>query len=461
MPIRIKITLLFTATVLLILFLVCASVYYFSYTSRTETIRTRLTNRAITTGRLLSQSEVFDKELVRKIDSFTTIALKNKVVQAYNHENRLIYMYSDVWGDNVEVDNNILNDARVTGSFYFTAGDKDAVAYHYTDRNARFVLITAGEDIDGLNTLRRLLQILMFSFIAGVITTAIAGYLFSARLLAPVRKIADDVSEISARNLTKRIRTTNAKDEWHYLTTTMNELLDRLQDSFESQKRFVANASHELSTPLTSISSQLEIGLQRIREPEEYQKILQSVHQDVRFMIRLTQTLLEFAKASGSPDGIELGKVRMDEVILLMPAELQKTKRDYKVVIDFASLPEEEEGLVVYGNAALLFLAIRNVVINACKYSANRQANVRLFKEDNMIMISVCDTGKGIPEKDITAIFLPFYRATRESEEKGFGLGLSLTDRIIRLHNGSIRVASTEGMGSCFYISLPVSAEVS
>jgi two-component system, OmpR family, sensor histidine kinase ArlS len=99
MPVRFRITLLFSLLVFVILSIVCTSIYYFSYKARINTIKTRLTNRAITTARLLSQRELFDQSLVRKIDSFTTISLKNKTVQAYDYQNKKIYNYSDLPGD--------------------------------------------------------------------------------------------------------------------------------------------------------------------------------------------------------------------------------------------------------------------------------------------------------------------------------------------------------------------------
>jgi two-component system, OmpR family, sensor histidine kinase ArlS len=97
-----------------------------------------------------------------------------------------------------------------------------------------------------------------------------------------------------------------------------------LQESFELQRRFISNASHELSTPLTSISSQLEVAFQRDREASEYRQTMQSIYQDVSNMSKLTKTLLEFAKASGDPGGIEIHLVRLDEIILRIPAELSK-----------------------------------------------------------------------------------------------------------------------------------------
>lgn len=459
MPVRLRITLLFSLFAFVILTIVCGSIYYFSYQSRLNTIKTRLTNRAITTARLLSQREKFDNELVRRIDSLTTIALKAKTVQAYDYRNQKIYTYTDLANDTLSIPDETLDNARVSGTIFFLSGDKEAVAYHYADSSSRMVVVTAAEDEEGQKNLSTLRTILLASFFVGLLFVLISGYFFSRRLLMPIQKISSDVAEISAQNLTRRIKTGQPKDEWFSLTATLNELLNRLQESFELQRRFVSNASHELSTPLTAISSQLQVALQRERDADDYKKVMQSVYQDVQHMTKLTQTLLEFAKASGSKGGLEIAPVRMDEVVMRLPAEAAKAAENYGVQLQFDDLPETEDGLLVYGNEALLLMAVKNIVINACKYSGDGKALVRLSSEPNEIVVAVSDRGPGIPADKLTSIFQPFYRLEENTMAEGFGLGLSLTERIIKLHKGSIAVSSTND-GTTFTVRLPIGAAV-
>ena len=456
MPVRLRITLLFALLVFVILSIVCIGIYYISYTSRINAIKTRLTNRAITTGRLLSQREIFDKQLVQRIDSFTTISLKNKIVQAYDNQNNKVYSYSDVRGDTLMIDIDILDEARKNQSRYFVSGEKEGVAYYYVDDNSKLVVVSAAEDVEGKNNLHTLRNILLMSFFVGNIFVLVGGYIFSRSLLLPIRRIAQDVAEISARNLTRRIQTSASKDEWHYLSQTLNDLLNRLQESFELQRRFISNASHELSTPLTSISSQIEVSLQRERNAEEYRKVMQSIHQDVQHMGKLTQTLLEFAKASGSTGGLNIDLIRIDEVILGIPALVSKINPRYNVVLEFEELPDQEEKLLVFGNEALLQTAIKNIAVNACKYSGNNRAIVNLAVEEKQIRISIHDRGMGIPEEEFGKIFQPFYRIEENRVTGGFGLGLSLADRIIKLHRGTISLSSEIGEGTVFTITLPI-----
>lgn len=454
MPVRLRITFLFALLVFFILSIVCGGIYYFSYQSRIDNIRTRLTNRGITTASLLSQREIFDKELIQRIDSSTTISLKNKTVQAYDYQNRVIYRYSDVPGDNMNISEDVLNNARVKGDYFFEVGKKEAVAYYYVDNSSKIVIVTAAEDEFGKQSLHTLLNILLLSFLVGNMFVLVTGYFFSGGLLLPVKKITEDVAEISAQNLARRIATGSTKDEWHKLAFTLNELLNRLQESFELQRRFISNASHELSTPLTSISSQLEVTLQRERAAEEYRKVMLSVYQDVQHMSKLTQSLLEFAKASGNPGGLEISLIRIDEILLGLPSEVVKIDESYSVQIHFDDVPEEEERLLVFGNETLLRSAIKNIVVNACKYSLDHKASVRLQLSGFFIMIIIQDLGEGIPQQELANIFQPFYRVGNQATA-GFGLGLSLADRIIKIHKGSIDVHSEIKKGTTFTISIP------
>jgi two-component system, OmpR family, sensor histidine kinase ArlS len=461
MSVRIRITLLFTAMVLIILALVCGSVYYFSYTNRVNSIKTRLTNWAITTGRLLSQSAVFDRQILLKIDASTRLAMKDKSVMAYDSRNSQIYTYHDSSTEIMQLPPLVLNRTRDEGDLYFSDGNRDVISHFYNARDFRVVMVAAAFDEDGKQKLRHLSYILLFSFMGGILIAFAVGYLFSKRLLVPLRKIADEINEISVQNLAGRIKSGQTKDEWNYLAGTLNQLLNRLQEGFEVHRRFISNASHELSTPLTSITSQLEISLNRNREADEYRGIMESIYQDVRQLSRLTQTLLEFARASGDPGGLEIDLVRIDEVLLSLPGLIIKLNRNYLVKLVFDQLPEDEEKLLVFGNEELLVTALKNVVINACKYSENHMAIVRLISRGNMITIDIEDNGRGIPQEELKNIFQPFYRVTGNRNIKGFGLGLPLAQQIIKLHKGQVQVSSEMSKGTIFTITLPTAGNLS
>ncbi|HEX6848171.1 MAG TPA: HAMP domain-containing sensor histidine kinase [Chitinophagaceae bacterium] len=455
MPVRYRITLLFVLFVFIIMGVVCASVYYISAKERINTMKTRLINRAITIGRLLERRETFDPSLIRQFDSLTAVSLKEKIIQVYDSNENEIYRYSEVRNDHIEVDKDILNTlGHNNESVYFRKGNKEAIAYKFGDVDEIFI-ISAANDEDGKQNLVRLRTILLLGFVFGTISALIIGFIFSQRLLSPIKEITHDVSVISVQDLTQRVSTGKVQDEWYSLANTFNQLLNKLQEGFEVQRRFIANASHELSTPLTSISSQLEVLLEYDRTPEEYRKVIQSVYNDVRHMNKLTQTLLEFASASGNKGGLDINLVRIDEILMELPLELSKINNAYSVLLNFDHMPVNEESLLVYGNEALLRTAIKNIVLNACKYSQNQEATISLKAVEGNIIVAIEDQGIGIPQDEINNIFQPFYRANKNMERRGFGLGLSMANRIIKLHKGSITVQSAVNQGSTFSITIP------
>ncbi len=460
MHIRIKITLLFTLIMFVLLSLLCGFIYYISYINRLDNIKTHLINRTLTTANLLNQPEIFDSITMSKIDGSTRkiTEITNESIQAYNYFDKRIYAYSDKPGDSIQISTDILNEAKSKINYFFTVGKKEAIARYYSAD--RLVIIAAAFDADGRSDLRRIKVILYFSFTIIILIAFVSGWFFSKKLLQPVRKIADDINDISAQNLEHRIKLGNAKDEWHYLTETLNKLLDRLQQSFGLQRRFISSASHELSNPLTSISSQLEVSLQRNRDAAEYRDVMKSVYQDVRQLSKLTQTLLQFATEGGVAGGIEINSVRIDEILMQLPLEMIKMNTEYSVKLEFEQLPENQERLLVFGNAELLFTAIKNVVANSCKYSPDHLAKIKLLAETKEIIISVEDDGKGISENDLKNIFQPFYRTEDSKTISGFGVGLPLVYRIIKLHKGQIKVNSTVGRGTTVLIQLPIAENV-
>jgi two-component system sensor histidine kinase ArlS len=456
MPVKIKITLFFTLIVFTILTVVCLSIYYFAYENREGNFRIRLTNRAMTTARLLGQRDVFNRSLIQKIDANTSVAMFHKSIQAYDNMGNPEYVFSDKADDTITVSTELLVKAKKEKSIYFREGEKDVVVYHYEKGNFSVTVVAGAYDPEGKKNLDQLRFVLWLCFFGGILLTVGAGYFFSKSLLQPIRKIADDVNEITAQNLAKRIKASALNDEWSYLTGTLNVLLNRLEESFQTQGRFIANASHELSTPLTSIFSQLEVSLQKERDAKDYRLIIQSVLEDVHRLNRLTHTLLQFASASGTSTGLEINLVRIDEVLLRMPREMKNANAGYHVKLDFNELPLNEDNLLVFGNEQLIFSAIKNIVLNACKYSDNHVAFIKLVINGEKTNILVTDTGKGISPEALPYIFQPFYREKDVSPISGFGLGLSLSLQIMKLHKGEITVDSTPGKGSTFIIVFPL-----
>jgi signal transduction histidine kinase len=447
--------LLFTLLVTAIISVLTWSVSYFAHLERKQVFDKRLRARANYNTQLYALMGDSAIALLKRMDTTSTVGqLPSRSIAIFSDQGKLLYKYDMRGSLPLLVQPEILQEARDKGEKYFTIDDRDALAVRRTTPTKDFIVVVAGHDDDGLERVEKLNRILFFSLAVGVFLTALISYLFANQLLRPLTQIIREVKEISSYNLSNRLQAGNGQDEMSQLANTFNELLSRLQESFAIQRRFISNASHELSTPLTSVSSQVEVVLQNERSADEYKQVLYSIREDVQQMRQLTKSLLEIAK-TGSQGGIELNEIRVDEVLLKVTGDVKRLNNDYKVDLNFGEFPEEEKDFVVFGNNELLYIAVKNIVENGCKYSPDKRSVVDLYFADHKIFARVVNRGAVIPAEEMEQIFQPFFRGSSTVNSRGFGLGLPLAQRIIALHKGTIRVQSDNALGTSFTIELP------
>jgi len=455
MQLRFRITLVFTLIVTFILLVMCASIYIFSESTRYQEFRTRLERRALSTVELL-KSKAIGPELIKDISRTSPSAFSDKSIVVLDYRYGETFSYNDNDNDSLIVTNDIIQKARTSSPFFFKSGKREVVAVEYKKDIYDYIVIVAAYDQEKKDMLSRLIYILAGCFLFSICVVFITGYIFSLGLVKSISRLTYRINHISSADLSLRLETGNGKDEFQQLAFTINSLLGRLQVSFDTQRRFIDNASHELSTPLASISSQLDIALQRERTAEEYQNVISSVNDDVKDLNMLLRSLLEIAKVSGTDRNIELVQVRVDELLLRLPAEMKKISSSYIVQLDFGELPEDEHEITVFGNEHLLFSALKNIVHNACKYAIDNTAFVSMKIEGKNIQVIIKDNGPGIASEEISHIFQPFYRSgeANKSSIPGSGLGLSLANHIVHLYNGTITVHSVPRIGSTFTVML-------
>lgn len=453
MSIKYKIVMLFVALVTLIVAIGSLSVYFFSVKERQDTFRIRLMNRALSTARVYAGISDSNFSVLRRMDIAAVASLYDKSISIVGNSIQ-DYMYSENPGDSMVLTKDIIEHAQIEHEYFFTYRNKKAVAIHFTDNNNNFIVAVAATDIDGQGYLRQLKGILLFALVLAAALSFLAGILFAKSLIRPIKNITREVNLISTNDLSQRIKLNNSRDELTNLAETFNHLLDRLQDSFATQRRFISNASHELSTPLTSISSQVEVAMQKKRTPEEYLDVMQSVYEDIRELQQLTHSLLDIAK-TGTHGSIDLTEVRLDEVLLKVVSEVQRQNVGFKVTLNFEVFPEEEKLLCIFGNANLLYIAFKNIIENGCKYADNHVSDVSVIFDKAYVLVKVANKGDVIAEADIQNIFQPFFRTDSAQNKPGFGLGLTLTKRILSLHKGAIVVDSDLEKGTIFTVELP------
>jgi signal transduction histidine kinase len=231
-------------------------------------------------------------------------------------------------------------------------------------------------------------------------------------------------------------------------------MLGRLETSFGVQKNFIANASHEMRTPLTSINGHLEVLLMKERPAEEYQTALNSVLDDIKSLIYLLNRLLLIARTSAEKIDNYKKQIRIDEVLWQARDELLKFKSDYHISISIADSFTDSDQMIVVGDEYLLKVAVSNIIDNACKYSPDKTCHVILRYEGNHIEAVFSDKGIGINESELQKVFEPFFRGTNTALIQGSGIGLPLVNQIIKNHNGIITISSKTDIGTEVRISL-------
>lgn len=451
--IRTRLALQFTFIVTFILILFSFIIYYFSASYRKGEFYSRLEKKALTTAKLLIEVKEVDYNLMKIIDRNTLNALHKEVVMIYNSKNRQIYNSLD--NDSVQISISFLDKIRRLKNIRYHEGENEAIGLIFTLNSDQYAVIASAYDNYGRTKLHNLIWIIIVGFFISTGLTIYLGRIYANRALKPMSDVVNQVDKITIASLNMRINEGNGTDEIAQLAITFNKMLERLESAFEMQRSFVSNASHELRTPLTSITGQIEVSLMKLRTHEEYEDILVSVLEDIKKLNALSNGLLDLAKASSDISAIAIHPIRLDEILWQTRAELMERKKDYHISINFSEPIEDEKELTVLGNDHLLKTAIVNLMDNACKFSPDKSVEILLAVKDQYIVTEFIDKGIGINQADLESVIHPFFRAKNAKNIPGNGLGLSLSDKIIRIHQGILLIDSQLNKGTTVTISIP------
>lgn len=304
---------------------------------------------------------------------------------------------------------------------------------------------------DGYDMLQILDVKLFIIWLTSLCILFVIGYIMARSALRPVSHIIRQVESITASNLSKRVVVKNANDEIGELASTFNKTLNRLEESFDSQKMFISHISHELRTPMAALIAELELSLHKQRSSQEYIQVIASSLDDARKIERLSAGLFDLAKASYNIDQVAISHVRLDETLIDALNVITRANPNYKVDLKFENGNNDDDKMVtIQGNEYLLRTAFANLIENNCKFSENKTSLVKISFSSNHTIVSFTDNGIGIPTDDMQHLFTPFYRGRNKTYCTGNGIGLALVERIIVLHNGTITVDSQIDKGSRF-----------
>ncbi|WP_149242478.1 sensor histidine kinase [Dyadobacter sp. 32] len=452
MKIKNRIAIQFTMMVAVILLLFSVAIYTVSSRYRQEEFYDRLKSKARTTCRLLVKVNGIDKNLLRVIDQNTLTEMLDEKVLIFNSENELIY--SSVDDKMISYHANLLAEVRQKKEIEFLQGESETIGILYDEGDEPLVVLASAFDKFGKSKLQNLLQTLAWGLTGGICLTVILGIYFAGNSLRPISRINEQVSLITAQNLDKKLDEGNRKDEIAQLAINFNTVLYRLHKAFEQQKSFVSHASHELRTPLAALKSEVQLGQRFTLGNPELTEVFDNLFSDTERLISITNNLLFLARSVENMGNIKTSQVRIEDISFLAKEELLAAHPDYKIIIDYDTIPENENDTVIQANEELLKRVLLNLMDNACKYSADHTAKLFIAADSKQCIVKVTDHGIGISADDLPFIFDPFYRSAHSSEVPGFGIGLSICQRIVDLHHGTLSVTSQLSHGSTFTLQL-------
>ena len=288
-----------------------------------------------------------------------------------------------------------------------------------------------------------------------VLLTAVVGWLIARRAFKPVRQITDTVDAISdGSDLTARIGLKRGRDEIHRLAATFDRMFDRLEHSFNAEKRCASDASHELRTPIAVIIAECEYARQNAKTVEDYQEAMEVVERQSRKMSTLVNQLLNITRMDQGTHKISLERADYSELVEVVCDEAAVASgRDIQLEKDI------EQGVYANMDVGLMARLVQNLVENAFKYTAEGgKVRVSLHTADGKLTFSVSDTGIGIDKKDLPHIWERFWQAdSSRGVDRGSGLGLSMVKQIADAHDGKLNVESKPGEGSTFSYTMECS----
>lgn len=446
MKIQNRLTLLFSFLFGIILFVFIVGVYQFYSNQSKEDYFQRLHLRAALKVDIID-GETIAPDVLHAF--YENIPLNSEpLVTIYGEDGKLIYRDKKhtLPGENYDT---LIHQIRKNGSCCVWHGEKQTYGFAIEGYKTNYIVFATGQDARGEAQLRVLKMVLAIAYLIAMLFIVLTVRLLTKQAFRPIARMTDKVKDITLSNqLDIRLDEGNRKDELARLAITFNKMIAQLERAFNAQKQFVYNISHELRTPLSAIITELELSQNKTNSrKEDYEAVISLALKDSRRLVKLSNSLLDMAKTNYSPNEIAMREIRLDELLLNVCHEVRKSSPDYVIQLIFDKEDVEDDRFIsVNGNEYLLSVAFGNLIDNGCKFSPDKSCEVHISYELQDVVLRIIDHGIGISAKDMKSIFTPFFRGENKSFAEGNGIGLSLTQRIIRMHRGNITVDSHRGL---------------
>jgi len=385
-------------------------------------------------------------------------AQPNELLLSFNSSGNLIQEFGPV----IDVPSiaPLVKQAQIGEDVFLTTetSDKQGVRLYATSIRVPFndqIVIVVGQLTSGVTgPLAAFRFVLIIAGVIVVVMAGIGGLFLASRVLRPVEQITKTAQEIGEGDLSRRIDV-KTNDELGKLASTLNEMIGRLEEAFNRQRQFTADASHELRTPLAIMQAEATLALSKERTEDDYRKSLETISQESSYMSSVIGKLLFLARSDAGKEQLTFENVDIKNLIVELSTNIEALAQDKSIKFTV----DAQESLIVNGDKVKLRQLFINILENAIRYTPNDgNISVSAVKKDENALVAISDTGIGIPPEHLPHIFERFYRVdkARSRAEGGVGLGLAIAKYIAESHGGKIKLESQIGKGTTFRITIPL-----
>ncbi|WP_352421524.1 HAMP domain-containing sensor histidine kinase [Proteiniphilum sp.] len=442
MKIKTKLALLYTSITVGILVIVFIFVYLLTSKNIDNNYYTLLFDKALITAQKHFEKDELNQHAYQKIiDAYQSLLpeTSERVIIANDRQQATKELET------------FLTDRQVKGLFQnyqvkFELDNQSGVGIYYPDNEGNFIIIVTARNLQGEYLISSLKKILILILV--ISSVIIFGLLWwNAKIITkPLQEMVNRMQEITSNALHLRLAKRKGNDELAQTINYFNQMIERLEISFNSQKTFIANASHELKNPLTAIMGECEVMQLKDFTPDEYKTSLSRIESEIERLNILVNNLFQLAQTDLDISESESEQLNLADELQSVVQHFEYSK--YKGRISFV---KDNTPFYIKSNNHLLFVALQNIIDNACKYS-EETVTVRAFKIKSGFQITVSDKGIGIPSDEKEKIFDTFYRGRNTYGYKGAGIGLSLAHKILTLSGAVMEITSSENMGTTILI---------
>lgn len=395
--------------------------------------------------------------------------LSNFYIVLLNTQNQIIFKtkiadaakLSPISITHLGADTSFISEVKFGNEFHLNNKNTKEAVFRFSGKK----IILNGETIGYLlighsferlyESMDKLLTVLLVSIAMTTLLILLLSYFLTSRSLKPVDNLIDQAQKISHQNLAERLAVENPNDEIGRLTNVLNDLLSRLQNAFDKEQEFMADAAHELKTPLTVLRAHWEDEISNKNLPDDFKEKLVKDIETITRLSKLINNLMLLSNTEYHQLRAEFEKIDLSEIITEVVSNTKILADIKNQTMNIVQLTP----LVIDGDKAKIYQLLFNIIDNAIKYTQeNGKIIISLKKEENRATIEIRDNGIGIPEKDLPNIFRRFYRVHKDRSKKygGNGLGLAIAKLITDIHHGEILVESSSDKGSSFIIKFPI-----